>query len=126
LCREHYPLSVRNSNSKLIIDGRSILLSAIEDRNSGVKKSIIAARFHNTIVEMTVQCVTTIAEGSGIDQVVLSGGCFGNRILTERTIERLRNERFKVYYHKQLPPGDENISFGQVLIVAALKEKGLL
>lgn len=125
-CREHYPVKVENSNGKHVIDGRSILLSAIEDRNSGAGKSIIAARFHNTIVEMTVLCVKAMAEGTGIDRVVLSGGCFGNRIITERTVERLRNERLKVYYHQLLPPGDENISFGQVLIAAAWKEKGLL
>jgi hydrogenase maturation protein HypF len=108
------------------MDARSILFSVIEDRDAKVAPSVIAARFHNTIVEMTLQCVRIIAGVTGIDQVVLSGGCFGNRILLERTIERLRNEWFNVYYHKQLPPGDENISLGQVLIAAAMKENGLL
>jgi hydrogenase maturation protein HypF len=125
-CREHYPISVAQSGGNCIMDARSVLFSVISDRDAGVAPSVIAARFHNTLVEMTVQCVKIIAGETGIDQVVLSGGCFGNRILLERTIERLRNEWFNVYYHKQLPPGDENISLGQVLIAAAMKENGLL
>lgn len=125
-CRDFYPISVTQSDSNCIMDARSILFSVISDRDAGVAPSVIAARFHNTIVEMTVQCVKIIAGVTGIDQVVLSGGCFGNRILLERTIERLRNEWFNVYYHKQLPPGDENISLGQVLIAAAMKENCLL
>jgi hydrogenase maturation protein HypF len=125
-CREYYPISVTQSGSNCIMDGRSLLFSVIEDRDAGVAPSVIAARFHNTVVEMTVQCIKVIADMTGINQLVLSGGCFGNRILLERTIERLRNEWFNVYYHKQLPPGDENISLGQVLIAAAKKEYGLL
>ncbi len=125
-CSEHYPVSVIQSGGKCVMDARSVLFSVIEDRDSGVAPSMVAARFHNTIVDMTVQCVKIIAGETGIDQVVLSGGCFGNRILMERTTERLRNEWFNVYYHQQLPPGDENISLGQVLIAAAMKEHGLL
>jgi hydrogenase maturation protein HypF len=124
-CKEHYPIDIFQTDNNFIMDGRSVLFSVIEDRNAGVTPSVIAARFHNTIVEMTLKCVKIVAEVMGIKQVVLSGGCFGNRILLERTVKRLRDERFNVYCHKQLPPGDENISLGQVLIAAAMKENGL-
>jgi hydrogenase maturation protein HypF len=116
LCDDHYPVKIEKSGDKLLMDGPSVLLSVIEDRNAGVAPSIISARFHNTIVQMTIQTVSMISEHTGIDQVVLSGGCFSNKILLDNTVELLEKRHLKVYFHKQLPPGDECISYGQVLI----------
>lgn len=120
LCHDHYPVKIEKSGDKFLMDGNSVLFSVIEDRNAGVAPSIISARFHNTIVELTVQIVCMISELSGIDQVVLSGGCFSNRILFDSTIDLLRKKHLKVFFHKQLPPGDESISYGQVLIAGIL------
>ncbi|NLD99518.1 MAG: carbamoyltransferase HypF [Fibrobacter sp.] len=126
LIKEYYPFTVNTGDDKLLMDGRSILYSVIEDRDRGIDSSVISARFHNAIVEMTVKCVSVVSEQAGVDRVVLSGGCFGNRLLLERMVERLRNEKIKVYLHKRLPPGDENVSFGQVLIAAAREKEGLI
>ncbi len=121
-CREHYPVKTDFVNGKILMDGRSILLSVIEDRNAGVDKSVISARFHNTVIQMTIQCVTTVSELSGIKQVVLSGGCFANRILLDSIVDLLGKNHLKVYFHKQLPPGDENISYGQVLVAKKISD----
>jgi len=47
-----------------------------------------AARFHNMLVDMAVD----VAKRVGEPNVVLSGGCFQNRYLTERLVARLRAE----------------------------------
>jgi hydrogenase maturation protein HypF len=45
----------------------------------------------------------------------LSGGCFQNRYLTERTVRRLRAEGFQPYWHQHVPPNDGGIALGQVV-----------
>jgi hydrogenase maturation protein HypF len=49
-----------------------------------------------------------------IEKVVLSGGCFQNKYLTEKTIDLLENNNHKVYTHQRIPPNDGGISLGQL------------
>ena len=51
---------------------------------------------------------------SGLQRVVLSGGCFQNHYLTERTVTRLREENFVPYWHQRVPANDGGIALGQV------------
>jgi hydrogenase maturation protein HypF len=55
-----------------------------------------------------------MARASGLTRVVLSGGCFQNRYLTERTVSRLRAEKFQPYWHQRVPPNDGGIALGQI------------
>ncbi len=77
-----------------------------------------AARFHNALVETIVQ----VAQRIGEEKVALTGGCFQNRYLTERAVQRLRAEGFRPYWHQRVPPNDGGIALGQVVAaVMALK-----
>jgi hydrogenase maturation protein HypF len=87
-----------------------MLLSILEDRQNGVPKAIIAARFHNTLTEIIVD----VARRVGVERIVLTGGCFQNRYLTERTVNRLDAVGFKPYWHQRVPPNDGGIALGQV------------
>jgi hydrogenase maturation protein HypF len=95
----------------LIIDWQPLIQELIYDYARSVRPSCVAARFHNTLVEMIVK----IASMSGEKSVALSGGCFQNKFLTERAISRLRVEGFKVYWHQRVPTNDGGISLGQVI-----------
>ncbi len=86
------------------------------DRNSGLSISNISAKFHNTLVEMMV----TVAKQIGEERVILTGGCFQNKYLTERAIQRFRVEGFRPYWHQRIPPNDGGIALGQIM--AALRE----
>jgi hydrogenase maturation protein HypF len=48
---------------------------------------------------------------------VLSGGCFQNRYLLERTIDRLQAAGFRPVWHQRIPPNDGGIALGQVAAV---------
>ena len=52
-------------------------------------------------------------------RVVLSGGCFQNRYLTERTVRRLQAEGFQPYWHQRVPPNDGGIALGQIVAACA-------
>ncbi len=75
---------------------------------------IISARFHNGLVEAAVD----VAHRTALERVVLSGGCFQNRYLLERTIARLRADGFRPVWHQRFPPNDGGIALGQVAAVA--------
>ena len=74
-------------------------------------KDICAAAlgFHFAVVNM----VTDMAERMGVKQVVLTGGCFANRILLETCTKELQERDFQVYYNEDVSCGDGGISLGQ-------------
>ena len=74
-------------------------------------KDICAAAlgFHFAVVNM----VTDMAERMGVKQVVLTGGCFANRILLETCTKELLERDFQVYYNEAVSCGDGGISLGQ-------------
>jgi hydrogenase maturation protein HypF len=49
-----------------------------------------------------------------MEKVILSGGCFQNAYLTERTIDILQSKNYKVYWHQRVPPNDGGIALGQI------------
>ena len=48
--------------------------------------------------------------------VVLSGGCFQNALLTARVQEKLAGAGFRVHRHHAFPPNDGGISLGQAAV----------
>jgi len=96
--------------SPLVLDWQPAILGIIDDLRIGATRNIITAKFHNTLTEM----IMALARKVGQSKVVLTGGCFQNRYLTERTIDRLSAEGFRPYWHQRIPPNDGGISLGQI------------
>ena len=69
----------------------------------------MAAAFHNALIEALID----VAQRVGEPRVVLTGGCFQNRYLTERAIGRLRHAGFEPVWHQHVPPNDGGLAFGQ-------------
>ncbi len=79
----------------------------------GVPAGEISVKFHNALAEAVVGVARQVEQL----RVALSGGCFQNRYLTERTVNRLRAEGFRPYWHQRVPPNDGGIAFGQAVAV---------
>ena len=65
-----------------------------------------------------------VAKHVGEEKVVLTGGCFQNRRLTERAVTRLREDDFRPYWHQRIPPNDGGIALGQAVAVMAMETEG--
>lgn len=115
---ETYPFSLSEGASPRVLDWSPIIQAVLQDIQEGVSPSLIAARFHNTLVEMTV----AVACAAGLERVALSGGCFQNAYLTERAVRRLTEEGFRPYWHQRVPPNDGGIALGQIMGAVPLKE----
>ncbi len=124
---EAYDLAIRppphasriTHQAPLLLDWSSMLEAILADLKRGLPISQISARFHNALAE----AIVAVAGQIGQQRVILSGGCFQNRYLTERTVQRLREEGFRPYWHQRVPPNDGGISLGQV--VAARRQTRL-
>ncbi|GGD70598.1 carbamoyltransferase [Emticicia aquatilis] len=85
-----------------------LLQGVSNDLNQNVNIGKIALKFHLTMIES----VNMIANKLNISKIAFSGGVWQNALLVDLVIERLSN--FELYFHQQLSPNDECISFGQV------------
>ncbi len=117
---EAYPFRVQDGSPR-VVDWQPMILEIIADVTRKETLGVIAAKFHNALAEMIV----AIAQRVGEPQVVLTGGCFQNKYLTERTVSRLREEDFQPHWHRRVPPNDGGITLGQVIAAAwAHRAKG--
>jgi len=122
---ESYPFQIKPASEEdepAIIDTQPIIESVITDLENKVPVSTIAARFHNTMVECIYQICKQIRETQGIEKVALGGGVFQNLYLLERTIDKLSEEGFHVYYHKKVPTNDGGISLGEAVVANEVLE----
>lgn len=100
----------------VIPDARDLIQSVARDILQGSSVGRVAARFHNTVAKMVGESMSFLAEKTGIRTVGLTGGCFQNRLLTERCAELLIALGFDVLLHKSIPPNDGGIAIGQALV----------
>lgn len=113
---EHYNFQITHKHnsregSPFVVDWAYAIHDLLYDLHIGTSMATISTRFHNTLAEMIVEVAQLAME----EQVVLTGGCFQNAYLAERTVTRLREEGFRPYWHQRVPPNDGGIALGQVV-----------
>jgi hydrogenase maturation protein HypF len=86
---------------------------------AGKDSGELAFSFHLTLQTAFCKIARTIRDKTGLNRVVLSGGCFQNRILTEGTIGELEKAGFDVFFHRAIPTNDGCISLGQAVCAGA-------
>ncbi|OPX20031.1 MAG: carbamoyltransferase HypF [Desulfobacca sp. 4484_104] len=106
-----YPFRIDDHSTPLLIDWEPLIRGILQDLNDRRSANLIAARFHHTLAAMIVQ----VAQRFSHRQVVLSGGCFQNRYLTEKTLEKLEDAGFQPYCHHLIPPNDGGLAVGQIM-----------
>ena len=121
---EAYPIELKDESAapnagRIILDWEPLVRALLKDLGGGVGLGVMAARFHNGLV----QAVVSVAERIGQERVVLSGGCFQNKYLTERAVRRLEARGFRPYWHQRVPPNDGGIALGQAAVAARLLER---
>jgi hydrogenase maturation protein HypF len=108
--RDAYPIRIEQGEPTKV-DWEPMIRELLADVGRKESNGVISAKFHNALAEMIV----VVAKKIGELNVVLTGGCFQNRYLTERTVARLREEKFTPYWHNRIPPNDGGIALGQAV-----------
>lgn len=114
-----YEVAIRQAQSGASIVRTSQLIEQLAlDFMSGTAVEVCAARFHNSVVELTLDICRQIRENMGLKTVALSGGVFANAFLTDRLVLSLERADFRTLLNREAPPGDGGISLGQAAAAA--------
>jgi len=106
-----YPFEIAGGE----IDWRPVVRGVVEDLKKSEDLSVIARKFHNTVILFSVRCAEILREETGINTVALSGGVFQNKLIFEGVSSKLKEKNFRVLVHQIVPPNDGGISLGQAV-----------
>lgn len=105
------PMVLRHESAPWVIDWRPLLRSLIQARRDGVGTADLAVAFHVALADGAV----AVARHLAFDRVVLTGGCFQNKRLSEAICRRLSGAGFEPYLHRRIPPNDGGLALGQAV-----------
>ncbi|OGB54589.1 MAG: hydrogenase maturation protein HypF [Burkholderiales bacterium RIFOXYD12_FULL_59_19] len=102
------------------IDLRPLVVSWLgkDQLNEPSKVDEAAARFHLSLADALANHTASVAKTRGVRDVALGGGCFFNRILTQRLVSQLEREGLNVLQTKHLSCGDAGLALGQAWVAA--------
>ena len=122
---ESYEFEIQENEGKFILGFNNIIKGIICDIDNKVNNSIIARKFHNTIIKSTIEMALYIREKTNINTVVISGGVFQNEILFKGVVKGLEQYKFNIVTHKIIPCNDSGVSLGQLIIANELVKEEL-
>ncbi|HEY3308770.1 MAG TPA: carbamoyltransferase HypF [Desulfuromonadaceae bacterium] len=108
---------------RLVLDFSPLFPVILKHLAAGLSRAIIARRFHNTIATAACEMCTEMSKLSGLERVVLSGGVFQNRLLSEMIYTGLSSHGFQVFTHRLIPPNDGGIAIGQAAVAGSRKNE---
>lgn len=111
----HYSYAINDEE----IDVLGMIKEIAADFKNAVEKSVISTKFHNTVGEIIFDVSNKISDFSGVDKVVVSGGCFQNKYLTDYIIKKFSGSKLKLFKHNKYSPTDISLSVGQAIAAAA-------
>jgi hydrogenase maturation protein HypF len=111
-----YPFDIAREGDVQVVDFRELLRAVVADVVAGRPRQEIARCFHNTMAAMVLDVCTTIRTDTGLDRVVLSGGVFQNKLLSEGVFTLLAANGFHVLTQRLAPPNDGGLALGQAII----------
>ena len=112
---------VINDETPLQLDFTPMFLKLLHEIDLGVETSVIAHRFHRTVASAAADVCLQISSTTGLDRIILSGGVFQNRLLSEMIYTALTNRGLHVFTHRLVPPNDGGIALGQAAIAGRRK-----
>ena len=80
---------------------------------------VIAARFHNGLIEAVAGMAVREAERHGCRAIALSGGAMQNRIVSQGLHRALSERGHTVLMQHKVPANDGGLALGQAVIAAA-------
>lgn len=101
-------------------DWRPMLAEILNDIEHDVEPGVIAGRFHSTLASWAA----SLAREHPRRPIVLGGGCFQNRQLTEQILSSLRKVGVSVFAGSMIPPGDGGLAVGQLAVAMQRMRRG--
>lgn len=111
-----YGFDVKKDKGMYIIDTADTIRGVVSDLSKKTEPSIISGKFHNTFARIVADVCALIRKERGIKRVLLTGGVFQNKFLSERASYLLGEGGFSVYRHLRIDTNDNGIPAGQLAV----------
>lgn len=99
-----------------VVDWAPAVDTLLADLRAECDRSVVLHRFHAGLAAAVVDVATRYG---GDLPVLLTGGCFQNRLLTELCVAALRQAGRLPVWHRTIPPNDGGLALGQIAAAAA-------
>lgn len=114
-----YPVVIARIDDQLVIDSTAMVAALLADLGQGVAVPVMARSFHLWLVAALAHVLNRLRRTTGLEQVVLAGGCMQNKLLFERLCQTLRANGFTVHAGELVPMNDGGLALGQAYIGGA-------
>ena len=113
------PFSLDRSGEPWVLNLWPAVGTLINAWLAGQPGDLLAARFHQTLVEAGFRLIARARQVHGPLPALLTGGCFQNALLVDGLVHALPTD-LPLLRHGECPPGDGGLSLGQVLVADAV------
>ncbi len=113
-----YPTAVEPRGSAHCLMWEPLWQALFDDLRAGVDHGVIAARFHNGLIDAVTGLAETLANETNITRVALSGGVMQNRLLLTGLHAQLGTAGFEILIQRDAPANDGGLALGQAAIAA--------
>lgn len=124
LAAEPYPFGLESTPTGWVWRVGALLAALSASARQGAPLAVLSARFHRTLIDMTVAMVEAVRAATGLQQVALSGGVWQNHLLTQGVVTALQARGCTVWQHRHTPPNDGGLALGQAVIGQYLLANG--
>lgn len=113
--KDFIPSLVADENGLKVFNSRSLIKELFEMKKAGKDESLLAGIFHNSLIEGAAEIAHDLCTLRGVEQVLLSGGVFQNRLMLAGLEKKLASMGLKIFINKKIPSNDAGISAGQAI-----------
>jgi len=103
-----------------LLDWRPLIQKLLAERDGGASPGVLSMRFHRSLANGIVSVCCRRPDLP----VLLAGGAFQNRLLTELVVEQMSEHKLPLGPPGIIPPGDGGLAAGQLAVAAAQVEQG--
>lgn len=111
---DSYPFDIENS----ALSTRGIFEGVLKDMELVTDIPLISSKIHNTLANMILNKAEELLQRTKVEKVVLSGGCFQNKRLTEHLQLLFLQKGIPLYIPSMIPCNDSGIAAGQMAVAA--------
>ncbi len=111
-----FAASVVRDNGRLVLQQSEIVKRIVKQLKTGVNIAEIALDFHLSLIRSFFTLTDTLGKKTGLQTVVLSGGCMQNMLLQEGLFILLEQAGYTAYTGEKIPVNDGGIALGQAVI----------
>jgi len=118
------PAPAGGPDAALVADPAPVLAAIVSDLRDGTAPELVAAQFHTAVAALVHRFCVLARERHGLGTVALTGGVFGNTLLSAACAAALTGDGFTVLRHRLVPPNDGGLALGQLVVAARAATTG--